>query len=159
MMPATTVITGLSARCLQALALKGVIPGATKLGGQWTFDEERLRAWSVGEPDKPYKPSLKNAVLYEDFEIPPIQKDCDHEGYVYVIGYGAYVKIGWTVAFRDRFTTLRGSIPHTLFIYRLISAKRELEADLHDRFKRHRVQGEWFWLYGLRQWIEAGYPL
>jgi predicted DNA-binding transcriptional regulator AlpA len=39
------VITGLSLRTVQALALRGEIPGAAKLGGSWTFDEAALRNW------------------------------------------------------------------------------------------------------------------
>lgn len=38
-------ITGLSLRTVQALALRGEIPGAAKLGGSWTFDEAALRNW------------------------------------------------------------------------------------------------------------------
>ena len=42
---AAVTITGLSLRTVQALALRGEIPGAAKLGGSWTFDEAALRNW------------------------------------------------------------------------------------------------------------------
>jgi hypothetical protein len=32
-------------RTVQALAARGDIPGAAKLGGSWTFDEAALRNW------------------------------------------------------------------------------------------------------------------
>lgn len=38
-------VTGLEIRTVQALALRGEIPGAAKLGGSWTFDEAALRNW------------------------------------------------------------------------------------------------------------------
>lgn len=38
-------ITGLTVRAIQAMALRGEIPGAAKLGGSWTFDEAALRNW------------------------------------------------------------------------------------------------------------------
>lgn len=37
--------TGLSKRTVQNLAAKGMIPGAAKLGGLWTFDRIKLRRW------------------------------------------------------------------------------------------------------------------
>jgi len=40
------LITGLEKRTLQALASAGRIPGASKLGGVWTFDEPTLRRWA-----------------------------------------------------------------------------------------------------------------
>ena len=42
---AASLICGLPVRTVQHLAAQGVIPGAAKLGGQWTFDEVTLRAW------------------------------------------------------------------------------------------------------------------
>lgn len=38
-------ITGKSKRSLQIMAQQGKIPGAAKLGGEWTFDPKRLRKW------------------------------------------------------------------------------------------------------------------
>lgn len=36
-------ITGLSARTMQEMAARGLIPGAAKLGRRWTFDLHKLR--------------------------------------------------------------------------------------------------------------------
>lgn len=43
--PAVAAITGLSVRTVQHMAARDKIPGAARLGGVWTFDEARLRAW------------------------------------------------------------------------------------------------------------------
>lgn len=45
-------ITGLTVRAIQAMALRGEIPGAAKLGGSWTFDEAKLRAWIAEQVEK-----------------------------------------------------------------------------------------------------------
>jgi hypothetical protein len=42
---AARLITGLSARGLQAMAARGEVPGAAKLGKKWTFDAIKLRRW------------------------------------------------------------------------------------------------------------------
>jgi hypothetical protein len=44
-MAAACAITGKAARALRDLATAGKIPGAAKIGGEWTFDVARLRAW------------------------------------------------------------------------------------------------------------------
>lgn len=36
-------ILGVTERTVQALALRGELPGAAKIGGSWTFDEAALR--------------------------------------------------------------------------------------------------------------------
>lgn len=38
-------ILGVSTRTVQALAVRGELPGAAKIGGLWTFDEAALRNW------------------------------------------------------------------------------------------------------------------
>jgi hypothetical protein len=44
-MAQAVAITGKSERALQSMALAGKVPGAAKIGGEWTFNEARLRAW------------------------------------------------------------------------------------------------------------------
>ena len=38
-------ILGVEVRTVQALAARGEVPGAAKIGGLWTFDESALRSW------------------------------------------------------------------------------------------------------------------
>lgn len=47
-----TRITGLSMRGLQAMAQRGEIPGAAKLGKKWTFNELQLRRWIAAQEAK-----------------------------------------------------------------------------------------------------------
>jgi predicted DNA-binding transcriptional regulator AlpA len=42
---AIALMTGLSVRKVQELAAAGKLPGAAKLGGVWTFDPQKVRAW------------------------------------------------------------------------------------------------------------------
>lgn len=42
--PAAAAILGVTVRTVQLLAQRGTIPAA-RVGGVWTFDESRLRAW------------------------------------------------------------------------------------------------------------------
>jgi len=57
-MAQAVAITGKSKRALQAMALAGKVPGAAKIGGEWTFNEATLRAWveELEIPQCPAKP-------------------------------------------------------------------------------------------------------
>lgn len=46
-------LTGLSLRGLQAMAARGCIPGAAKLGSRWTFDPITLRRWIRSQERRP----------------------------------------------------------------------------------------------------------
>lgn len=78
---------------------------------------------------------------------------------VYVVGYGPYVKIGFTAGLlRARLSQLQ--TPEPLTIHAEICAPAKLERMLHRRFAQHRLNGEWFRLRGtLKKWIDAGCPL
>jgi hypothetical protein len=59
-MDAALSITGKSVRALQALAKRGEVPGAKKIGGEWTFNEAKLRAWV----DETEEGSCRNGKVY-----------------------------------------------------------------------------------------------
>jgi hypothetical protein len=42
---AAALVLGVTTRCVQALAARGEVPGACKIGKLWTFDETALRNW------------------------------------------------------------------------------------------------------------------
>ncbi|MEP9354844.1 helix-turn-helix domain-containing protein [Xanthobacter sp. KR7-65] len=46
-------ILGISSRTVQAMALRGELPGAAKIGGSWTFCESALRKWIEERTEKP----------------------------------------------------------------------------------------------------------
>lgn len=81
---------------------------------------------------------------------------------VYVVGFGPYVKIGFTADhFERRLRGLNGGFPEKLEAYaRICGATRADEKRLHNRFASSRLQGEWFRREGaVADWIEAGCPL
>jgi len=46
--PIAAVVLGLSSASVKNFARDGKIPGARKIGDQWRFDKESLRAWITG---------------------------------------------------------------------------------------------------------------
>jgi hypothetical protein len=80
---------------------------------------------------------------------------------IYVVGFGPYVKIGWTGAhFSSRLRALHGGCPEKLTTYATIpNGTRAQERALHRRFAVYRLQYEWFRREGeLASWIDAGCP-
>lgn len=77
---------------------------------------------------------------------------------VYVVGFGVYVKIGYTTQFKNRLDGLQTGIPEKLTVYGTIKGGGlGTEAALHKRFAAYRLSGEWFRKAGaLAAWIEAG---
>lgn len=65
-------------------------------------------------------------------------------GYVYFIGCGDYIKIGFSTRPLDRLRSLQTSHPDTLEILGTIRGTRRLESRLHKRFADLRERGEWF---------------
>lgn len=70
-------VLGISVRTVQALAARGELPSAAKVGGLWTFDEKALRSWlkSISTPDKVIqKPKFARAgQAYDPKAWPPLQ--------------------------------------------------------------------------------------
>ncbi|OYX67701.1 MAG: hypothetical protein B7Y95_22530 [Rhizobiales bacterium 32-66-11] len=70
-----SAILGVEVRTVQALACRGELPGACKIGGLWTFDEAALRAWikdrsapgnQSGSRSKPNRPARSDRRLSRD---------------------------------------------------------------------------------------------
>ncbi|MGU3496128.1 helix-turn-helix domain-containing protein [Xanthobacteraceae bacterium A53D] len=53
-------ILGVETRTVQALAARGEVPGAAKIGGLWTFDEAALRNWIKERTTCPRNQGLPN---------------------------------------------------------------------------------------------------
>ena len=49
---AAVAITGLSLRQIQTMAARGMIRGAAKLGGVWTFNAAKLRRWIASREEE-----------------------------------------------------------------------------------------------------------
>jgi len=76
--------------------------------------------------------------------------------FIYFVGVGDYVKIGFTKNIRRRLDTFATANPEALKLYYCMKGHREFESYLHGIFSEYRVEGtEWFTLgSGLRQWLE-----
>lgn len=56
------------------------------------------------------------------------------------------IKIGYAADARKRIENIRCSCPFPVFITAiLVNGSLALERALHERFKQHRLHGEWFW--------------
>lgn len=63
-MAAAMAITGKGKRRLQLMAKARKVPGAAKIWGEWTFDEQKLRAWvkTLEDESCPIEPTPAAAV-------------------------------------------------------------------------------------------------
>lgn len=66
-------------------------------------------------------------------------------GSIYFAGFGRYIKIGFTLGtVEDRLRNLQTAAPELLTLHATIYGTTATEADLHRRFSRYRLRGEWF---------------
>ncbi len=83
----------------------------------------------------------------------------EREPTVYVIGFGAYVKIGFSTDLPGRMLDLQEHAPAELTLYASFPGTIADERALHARFKGCRLRGEWFLKRGkLAKWIKEGCP-
>ncbi len=82
--------------------------------------------------------------------------DPKEEPVIYVIGFDHYVKIGFSRNVRQRRRALQDGLPRALDTYLVIpGGSFRTEKELHIRFSRYRLRGEWFLFAGeLAAWIE-----
>jgi hypothetical protein len=57
---------------------------------------------------------------------------------------GDRVKIGYSATPRERFSTLRSSNAHPLYLVGLIRGDQEYEDELHQMFSAAHAHGDWF---------------
>lgn len=65
-------------------------------------------------------------------------------GLVYFIGFGRYVKIGFTMNLKNRMDGIQTSCPEKLIFYGAYKGDRMKEERLHSKFDDYRLNGEWF---------------
>ncbi|MFD1488911.1 helix-turn-helix domain-containing protein [Ancylobacter vacuolatus] len=82
-------ILGISVRAVQSLAAKGELPGAAKIGGLWTFDENTLRSWlkAISTPETPAREprAARPRQAYDPKAWPPLQAKHSAEAYEKVL--------------------------------------------------------------------------
>lgn len=109
--------------------------------------QKALAKYLAGEPIRPIERPKRQRLL--------------KNGLVYFVGFGAYVKIGFTagndVSFR--MNAIQTGCPEELVLYGTINGTRQDEQILHMRFATLRLKGEWFRLAGeLKEWIATEFP-
>lgn len=81
-------------------------------------------------------------------------------GWVYVVGFRRYIKIGWSSDVGKRLMRVQAGIPEKLKVLAIFPALPETEGNLHRRFAQLRLRGEWFrYEEPLDGWICLGCPL
>lgn len=65
-------------------------------------------------------------------------------GSVYFIGFGDYIKIGFSNNLKGRLNTLQTGSPEKLVLYASMRGTHRKEIELHQRFAHLRLKGEWF---------------
>ncbi len=119
----------------------------------WTKDDPRWdEYWKKRKEEeraKKYADDLKNKYIRKtDVEKEEIilPKKSNYKGYVYFVQgmSGGAIKIGYSLDPESRLKTLQTSYPDTLKILCLIPGDEKREKSFHDRFYKHRLNGEWF---------------
>jgi hypothetical protein len=79
-------------------------------------------------------------------------------GLVYVVGFGPYVKIGFTATrLWKRVSDLKIAMPEKPIVYGYFVGTMRSERETHKRFAEQRLNGEWFKNEGpVKAWIEGG---
>jgi len=134
-------ILGVETRTVQALAARGELPGAAKIGGLWTFDEAALRNW---KPD------------HEALRTPAPRKPVEREDTIYVIRCDYKVKIGYTANLAQRMHSLKTANPRPIHLLVSFPGDKATERALHIEFAAHRFNGEWFRLRKpIKEWLRS----
>lgn len=79
-------------------------------------------------------------------------------GWIYVVGFLNYVKIGYTSkSIEERIVSLQTGCPETITIFATFRGSKQYETHFHQRFSAFNTQGEWFRREGeLANWIDGG---
>lgn len=75
-----------------------------------------------------------------------MRKALPHDGYVYVLSAGPYVKVGRTKTPDRRIKTLKIQLPFAVELEAVIPCENHVLAEqyLHHFMRRERANGEWF---------------
>jgi len=127
--------------------------------GSWTIIDGSKRV-RTGIPRAEYTRALDAMNQYAGGTVPerprgPSNPKKRPRRGVYVLGFGAYVKIGISVDVDGRMIALQ--TPEPVKLYGLVVGWLREERELHKRFAAYRLQGEWFRREGeLAEWINGG---
>jgi hypothetical protein len=75
-------------------------------------------------------------------------------GFVYVLEFRGWIKIGFSFHPAKRIMNLQVGIPQTAKLLHVMPGTRKTERNLHNRFRHHREHGEWFRRDGsVNRWV------
>ena len=69
------------------------------------------------------------------------------QGYIYFLTDGEAIKIGFAKDPVSRLSELQVSHHFELVILATIASPKYREKILHQRFQKHHIRGEWFWIH------------
>jgi hypothetical protein len=74
------------------------------------------------------------------------QDPMDYVGFIYILQVNEFFKIGKTAAFRERLSSIQGSIPYevTVVLSKKVPNYHVIEEKLHKKFAHKRHKLEWF---------------
>lgn len=98
----------------------------------------------VEKPKRMSEPELSDEDWYDPMQMRVFEGR--RIGWVYIIraGEDGPIKIGWSRTPARRLIDLQGAHSETLWIMGLIPGSMEYEKELHKRFAKMRLRGEWF---------------
>lgn len=112
---------------------------------QWMVDNSvRLfaEALALGHIKRPQTSRLRAAGDHHKYDRKRVPKGAS---VVYCVSEGtSFVKIGLTKRLENRMTSLQTANPRAITLIGALPGGRALEKELHRRFDRWRVRGEWF---------------
>jgi hypothetical protein len=89
-----------------------------------------------------YEAALRGEVLQEPDRARA--RRLEKVGYIYFLRAGQWVKIGFSTDPTGRFTSLKTALPAPVTCLVSVPGSARLERRLHEIFRKHRGQGEWF---------------
>jgi hypothetical protein len=77
------------------------------------------------------------------------------DGWIYVVGFDNYLKIGFAKNVGKRLRTLQVGAPKALDVLLSVRGNMDHERFMHKRFAAHRLNGEWFAAHeDILNWID-----
>lgn len=132
-------ILGVELRTVQAMAARGELPGAAKVGKLWTFDEKALVTFLPAFRESQKRPATPRT---------------EKRDVVYVVQCDYRVKIGYTANIASRMHALKTAHHRPLRLLVMFDGDKTAEKTLHERFANLRVSGEWFALRKpIKEWL------
>jgi hypothetical protein len=129
------------------------------LGPRLYWDKSR-KTWTIRDGVKFIRAGndLEQASLKLDAYIESLKPRGEMWGLVYVVGFGPYVKIGFTATrLWKRVSDLKIAMPEKPVVYGYFVGTMQTERETHKRFAEQRLEGEWFRNEGpVKDWIEGG---